>query len=31
MSGKIRITRLEGSPEDRGRLHGEIHREGIRA
>jgi len=28
--GKIRITRLQGSPEERGRLHGEVHREGIR-
>ncbi|HRI69614.1 MAG TPA: C45 family autoproteolytic acyltransferase/hydrolase [Polyangium sp.] len=30
MAGKIRIIRLEGSPEERGRLHGELHRDGIR-
>jgi isopenicillin-N N-acyltransferase-like protein len=29
-NGRIRITRLEGSPEERGRRHGEVHREGIR-
>ncbi len=28
--GRIRVTRLEGSPEERGRRHGELHREGIR-
>lgn len=28
--GRIRVTRLEGSPEERGRRHGEVHREGIR-
>lgn len=31
MAGRIRTTRLEGTPEDRGRLHGETHRAGIRA
>lgn len=29
--GRIHVTRLEGSPEERGRRHGELHREGIRA
>ncbi len=29
-SGSIRTTKLEGSPEERGRRHGEVHREGIR-